>query len=162
MPAKRKLAPRQDNTLARREATMEAFTALVLTVPEAEAGDIADLLGPILAALDWEELNNVSTLPSSKTLTGRQLRVDSIARKPGDKPSATGFYLLCEGFDISTGEELRFTAGGGHAVAVLSKLHALRALPAYVQFDVAVTTTNQEAINCTVLGRDPSKIIDAE
>lgn len=150
----------QGSTLARREAVIEAFTDLVLQVPEADAGDIADLLGPILDAQGWEQLGEQGSLPSSKTLVGVQLRVDSLSRKPSDNPTRTGFYLLAEGARLDTGEVLRFTAGGEQAVAVLSKLHQLKALPAFVRFDSVSTRSGNDAINCTVLGRDPSRIID--
>lgn len=160
MPASRKIAPHKDTTLARREAVIEAFTELVLSVPEATAGDIADLLGPLVGATDWESLNTTDGLPSSKTLVGVKLRVDSVSRKPSDKPTKTGFYLLCEGFNVDTGEAITWTAGGEQAVAVHAKLRQLGAMPAYVQYASVMTSSGNPAINCTVLGVDPSRVID--
>lgn len=142
-------------------AIREAFAVMVNQVPEAAPGDIADIIGPILQATSWEDLQLEDALPSSKTLTGVRLRVESIARKPSDKDSVTGFYLLCKGARLDTGELVKFTAGGEQAVAVLTKLYLLGALPAFVEFRSVATTSGNDAINCAVLGVDPSKkVID--
>jgi hypothetical protein len=140
-----------------RDAIAEAFAALVYLVPEAAPGDVMDIIGPILQATDWEQLNNTEKLPSSQTLVGHKLRVEKISRKPSDHPTGTGFYLLCEGVDLETGEQLRFTAGGTQAVAVLSKLFTLGNLPAFVQFSEVNTSAGNTAINAAVLGVDPGK-----
>lgn len=148
--------------IAKREAIAEQFVQLVLMVPEADPGDITDLLGPILAAQTWEDLQNEDGLPSSKTLAaaGHKIRVDEIHRKISDKDSLTGSYLLCDGSDLDTGEVIRFTAGGSQAVATLSQLHVLKSLPAYVQFVGVPMADGNTAVNCKVLGVIPSNTID--
>lgn len=147
--------------LAKREAVVAQFVQLVNQVPDAPEGDITDLLGPILAAQDWEDLNMADALPSSKTLVGHEIRVDSIAKKVSDKESITGYYLLCDGIDFTTGEtDLRFTAGGAQAVAVLSQLYVLRSLPAKVRFDAVDAGAGNTAINCKVLDTYPGATID--
>lgn len=148
--------------LDRRRAVTEAFVDLVNQVPDAPEGDITDLLGPILAAASWEDLQRQDGLPSSKMLaqTHSKVRVDMIAKKVSEKDSLTGYYLLCDGVNLATGEAFRFTAGGGQAVAVLSRLYVLGALPAYVEFTPVSTTSGNDAINAVVLGRDPSIVID--
>lgn len=158
-PARRAPAGQVDT----RQQITEQFVALVNQVPEAAAGDITDLLGPIMAAASWEELRNSEEVPSSKSLAARgdKIRVDSIARKVSDKTSITGYYLMCDGVNIDTGDVLRFTAGGSQAVAVLSKLYTLRQLPAYVQFVEVPLADGNTAVNCKVLGVDPSRIVDA-
>lgn len=158
-PARRAPAGEVDT----RQRITEQFVALVNQVPEAAAGDITDLLGPIMAAASWEELQNTETVPSSKTLAvhGDKIKVLDIARKVSDKTSITGYYLMCNGVNIDTGEAIRFTAGGSQAVAVLSQLHVLRALPAFVQFVEVALPDGNTAINCKVLGVDPGRIVDA-
>jgi hypothetical protein len=134
-----------------------------MQVPEAAPGDITDLLGPILAAKSWEDLQAKDGLPSSKTLaqTGHRIRVDSVARKLSDMDVLGDSYLLCEGTDLTTGEVIRFTAGGAECVAKLSTLYILGDLPAFVEFVPVDLPDKKQAINCHVLGGDPSKIIDA-
>lgn len=146
-----------------RDQVIEKFVNLVNLVPDAPAGDITDLLGPILAAATWEDLQNTEGIPSSKSLAkaGHKIRVDDIAKKVSDKTSLTGYYLLCNGVDIDSGEVVRFTAGGAQAVAVLSQLHVLRALPAFVQFIAVGLLDGNEAINAVVLGSNPGRTIDA-
>lgn len=150
MAARKAVAPKQGPTLARRAATLEAFAQLVNMVPEAPDGDIADLLGPILAADNWEQLTETDEPLSSKTLLNRRLVVNEISRKTSDHQSLTGFFLICEAHDPKTGEAIRFSAGGEHAVAVLSKLYVLGALPALVEFAAAETRSGNDAINCLV------------
>lgn len=133
------------------EAIMAKFSELVLQVPELESGDISDILGPILSADKWDDLQGQDALPSSKTLIGIPLRVDSIGRKASDKPTATGFYLQCEGVNANSGEMVRFTAGGEQAVAVLSKLYMLDVLPAMITFVEVPLKSGNNAINCQVM-----------
>ena len=152
MPATKTPAPPlAGTTLAERERITGAFIALVTQVPDEPDGDVADLLGPILAAKSWEELNTVSTLPSSKTLVGRELRLERVTKKVSDKQSITGYYLFCRGYDMATGEELRWTAGGGQAVAVMSQLHCLGELPAKIRYDAVDVGEGNTAVNCRVL-----------
>lgn len=153
-------AQRPGGALATREAVTAAFVQLVNQVPDAPEGDITDILGPILAAANWEDLNSVDNLPSSKTMVGHEVRVNSIAKKVSEKDTLTGYYLLCEGIDLDTGYRGRFTAGGEQAVAVLSQLHVLGALPAKVKFTAVTLTSGNEAINCKVLDTYPGATID--
>ncbi len=163
MTATKPARTKGSEVLLSRDRITERFVALVNQVPEAAAGDITDLLGPILAAASWEELQNTETVPSSKSLAvrGDKIRVMDIARKVSDKTSITGYYLMCNGVNLDTGEALRFTAGGSQAVAVLSQLHVLGALPAFVQFIEVALADGNTAVNCKVLGVDPGRIVDA-
>jgi len=147
--------------LARKEAVTAAFVQLVNQVPDAPEGDITDLLGPILAAASWEELNTLDNLPSSKTMVGHEVRIDTAAKKVSEKDTMTGYYLLCEGVDFESGYKGRFTLGGEQAVAVVSKLYVLRALPAKVKFVEVPVTSGNTAINCQVLETYPNRTVDA-
>lgn len=159
----RNIAPRKGAQVDRRTAVITQFVDLVNQVPDAPEGDITDLLGPLLAAKSWEDLQQSEGIPSSKALaqTHTKVRVDMIAKKVSDKDSLTGYYLLCDAVNLTTGEQFRFTAGGEQAVVVLSQLYVLKALPAYVEFVAVATTSGNDAINAVVLGRDPSTVIDA-
>jgi hypothetical protein len=162
MPKPNAVATTGDKQLSERQlAVVQSFIQLVNQVPEADAGDITDLLGPILAAATWEELNQADALPSSKTLVDKELRLESIARKVSDKPSLTGYYLFCEGIDLTTGEKLRWTAGCAQAVAVMSQLHVLRELPAKIVYKAVATDGEGDAINCKVLDVYHGARIDA-
>lgn len=158
--AAKAVVPKNDRTLARRAAIREAFVALVNTVPVAEDGDIADLLGPIIGAATWEELADQDLMESSKTLVGKRIVVESVARAVSDHESLTGFYLQCEGVYPETGESIRFTAGGEHVVATLSKLYVLGALPAEVLFVQTETRSGNDAINCKVVDKMPSRTVE--
>ena len=163
MPRSNTPAKSPDSALdVKRAELVAAFVQLVNRVPDAPDGDITDLLGPILAAQDWEELNQSDKLPSSKTMIGHDIRVNTIAKKVSDKNSLTGYYLLCEGIDFATGYVGRFTVGGAQAVAVLSQLHVLGKLPAKVRFDEVPNEKGEgPAINCRVLDIYENAVIDA-
>ena len=162
MPNGKSMAPRPGGQdLARREQVTAAFVQLVNQVPDAPEGDITDLLGPILAAKSWEELNTLDNLPSSKTMLGHTVRVDAIAKKVSEKDTLTGYYLLCEGIDTTTGYKGRFTAGGEQAVAVLSQLHVLGALPALVEFVGVEVDSGNTAVNCKVRDILKARTVDA-
>lgn len=150
MAATKKLAPKLDQTLARRQATLEAFAQLVTQVPEAADGDIADLLGSIINADSWEDLSGDEEPMSSKTLLGKRVIVQEISRKTSDHQSLTGFFLICEGWFPDSGEAIRFSCGGEQSVAVLSKLYVLGALPAIIEFRAVETRSGNDAINCVV------------
>lgn len=161
MPASNTPAKGNRNTdAARVQAVTAAFVQLVNQVPDAPEGDITDLLGPILAAKSWEELNTLDNLPSSKTMIDHDVRVNSIAKKVSEKDTLTGYYLLCDGIDLTTGYRGRFTAGGEQAVAVLSQLHVLRALPAKVRFLGVEVSSGNTAVNCKVVETYPGQTID--
>ncbi len=143
--------PAPPNGVAQREAVVAAFVQLVNRVPDEPAGDVTDLLGPILAATTWDGLNTTDKLPSSKTLVGRELRLEQIGKKVTDKQSLTGYYLFARGVDLETGEPIRWTAGGGQAVAVMSQLHVLRELPAKIRYNAVDLDDGNQAVNCQVL-----------
>lgn len=152
MPARNDQVQTMDRAaLEKRQQTLAAFVALVNLVPDAPEGDVTDLLGPILAAQSWEDLAKDTTLPSSKTLTDIPIRLESIAKRVSDKESITGYYLICDGFNMDTGESLRFTAGGGEAVAKMAQLHVLHELPAKIKFVPVQLPDGNIAINCKVL-----------
>ena len=150
-----------NRTLANREMIMAEFTALVMSVPEAPEGDVADLIGPILGASSLDDFQRPSKLPASKDLVGIPLRLDGIARCLSDKPTRTGYYLICEGTRLDTGEVIRWTAGGEQSLAVQARLYTLGMLPAYITYMASSTRSGNDAINCQVNGTAQSETIDA-
>lgn len=150
-----------DQTLAQRAAIMEQFTQLVLAIPEAPEGDVADIIGRVMTAQNLDDLQADNSLDASKDLLGVRLRIDTLLRARSDKPTRTGYYLRCSGARLDTGEMLTFTAGGEQSMAVLGQVFALRLLPVYVQFEAAPTRSGNDAINCKVLGTAASNTIDA-
>lgn len=133
------------------QAAIAAFANLVTQVPEATDDDGTGIIGRILEANDVSDLMAEDGLPSSQDLAGKTLRVFSIARRPSDNPSMTGFYLIVEAEEVSTHKEYRHSAGGEQAVAMLSKLHVLGAFPATVRYDEVTTKGGKTAINCKVI-----------
>ena len=144
-------APVNESMLAKRQAVLAQFIALVNQIPDAPEGDVTDLLGPILAAQSWEDLAKDTTLPSSKTLVDVPIKLKAIAKRVSDKDSVTGYYLICDGQRLDTLEDFRFTAGGGEAVAKMAQLHVLRELPARIVFKAVEIEGVGVAINCKVL-----------
>lgn len=145
--------PAGSGRLARppREVILAQFRDLVSQVPEAPADDGLGIIFRALQAQTWEDLDSTEGLPSSKDLTGKDIFVTAVWRKPSDKDSATGSYLLCEAQDRQTKEAWTFTAGGEQSVATLAKLHTLGALPAMIRFELVDTRSGNKAINCKVI-----------
>lgn len=161
MATKSKQPAPVNRTLANRETIMAEFTALVMSVPEAPEGDVADIIGPILGAASLDDFQRPAKLPSSKELVGIPLRLETVERCLSDKPTRTGYYLMCQGARLDTGEVLRWTAGGEQTLAVQARLHSLHMLPAYITYVAASTRSGNDAINCQVNGTGQSETIDA-
>ena len=136
---------------ARRDQARGEFVALVNQVPDSPPGDVADLLGPILAAGSWEDLDSTGGLPSSKTLIDVPLRLESITKSVSDKDTLSGYFLMCDGVNMDTGEPIRWSAGGAQAVAVMAKLYVLRSLPAKIVYKAVEIPGVGTAVNCRVL-----------
>lgn len=131
-------------------AAIAAFQELVNLVPEAVDGDGIDIVARILVADSVAELAEDDGLPSSKDLAPFGCTVTAVSRRPSDHPGNTGFYLIVDA--VSThGEPIRFSAGGEQSVAMLSKLHVLKAFPCTVTFEKVTTKGGQTAINCKPL-----------
>lgn len=132
------------------EQTMAVFSELVTMVPEMESSGIESIIDQIMNAETMEDLNMDEGLPSSKDLVNQMIRVDAVYRRASDNPSRTGFYLICDGTLAEGGGQVRFTAGGEQAVAVLSKLCVMEKFPAVIQFVAVPVKSGFEAINCQV------------
>lgn len=133
------------------QAAIAAFANLVTQVPEATDDDGTGIIGRILEANDVADLMADDGLPSSKDLAGQVLRVFSVARRPSDNPSMTGFYLIVDAEEVTKQTDARHSAGGEQAVAVLAKLHQLGAFPAVIRYDQVTTKGGKDAINCKVI-----------
>lgn len=161
MATKSNQPARRDQTLATREETIAQFAALVLSIPEAPEGDIADLIADVLNAQTLDDFQRPAKLPASKDLVGIPLRLDKVERYLSDKPSLTGYYLMCHGARLDTGEVIRWTSGGEQSLAVQARLHHLGMLPAFVTYIASATRSGNDAINCRVDGSAASDVIDA-
>jgi hypothetical protein len=133
------------------QAAIAAFANLVTRVPEATDDDGTGIIGRIMEAETVADLMADDGLPSSQDLQGQVLRVFSIARRPSDNPSMTGFYLIVEAEEVTKKTPARHSAGGEQAVAMLAKLHLLQAFPATIRYDEVTTKGGKTAINCKVI-----------
>lgn len=128
-------------------AMLSQFSELVTQVPVAADDDGSGIIARILEADTVDALAEDDGLPSSKDLAPFTVMVQQVTRRPSDHPSNTGFYLIVDGVITSTGQVIKFSAGGEQTVAMLAKLHQLGALPCQVQFTKATTKGGREAVN---------------
>jgi hypothetical protein len=125
-------------------AIFDAAVALIEDIPEAPDGDGLGIIGALLDADDWEDLNRDAHLPNGKDVAGQRLRVSSLARRLSDLGADDGtggvrlpHYLVIDSVNIDTGEVVRWQTSAPALVVPLAKLHRWGRLPAIVQVNRA-------------------------
>lgn len=127
-----------------RELDLAAVTDMAIamgdSVPEAVSDDGAGIIGNLIGAGSWEDLNTISKLPNGKDMTGRRIIVQAIARRPSELQAdddATGvklpYYLVVDAVDERTGESVRWQTSAPALVVPLIKLHGWGKFPALVE-----------------------------
>jgi len=111
--------------------------AMASMVPDAVDDDGSGIIGNLLEATSWEDLNAQSKLPNGKDVAGRRLIVQALAKRQSDLTAdedSSGiklpFYLIVDAVDERTGEAVRWQTSAPALVVPLIKLHGWSKLPA--------------------------------
>jgi hypothetical protein len=162
VPVQANAAPAMTND-ERAVAVHQKITELVAKIPDS-SGDGIGILENILnveKASDMIDLG--SELPKIEQYFGHQLRIETVRKNKSDYVDGPDFYLIFEGVDTSTGEEIVTGCGGESVVATFAKLWDMGALPALCVFSKSEkpTARGYYPINVAVLAVSSTQTVDA-
>lgn len=95
------------------------LTAILEQLPMQDEGDVTGILAQIINAESILELDSPWQSAGMGRYNGYALEIRSIKRLESDFPGGLGWYLLCEGVIMETGEYKAFSTS---AVAVMAQL----------------------------------------
>lgn len=114
--------------------------AMLAGVPEAADDDGAGIIGRLLDADNWEELNQESKLPNGQDVAGVKMAVQAIAKRASDLAAdetgtgiQLGWYLMIDAVRTGHGDQLRWQTSAPGLMVPLMKLHQWGKLPAVVE-----------------------------
>jgi hypothetical protein len=100
--------------------TLNAYLTRVLeTVPTQDEGDISGILTQIVNAGSVDELDSPWQSAGLAKYLNHALNITRIKRLESDYPGGLGWYLLCEGEVMATGEYKAFSTSSVAAMAML-------------------------------------------
>lgn len=108
---------------------LEAFLAMVEEIPEATDDAYARIVRQLINSDHPDDLNRPWDANSLRDLIGEPIRVDSLRRMPSDFEAGIGFYLVVQGHNMRTDEDVTATTGSVAIVAQLARLASMRAIP---------------------------------
>jgi hypothetical protein len=121
-------------------AVTDMALALSGAIPDAVDDDGSGIIGRLLEADSWEDLNSEAGLPNGKDVAGRRLITQAIAKRQSDlvaDEDSSGiklpFYLVIDAVDERTGEAVRWQTSAPALVVPLMKLHLWAKLPALTE-----------------------------
>lgn len=136
------------------------FADMATLVPT-ETGDATEnILGAILNAANWDDLDQPWESSAVDALTGKVLKINSIVRRPSDFADGLGVFLVVRYTDTSSGELGVFTTSSLSVVAQLVRAYAAGWLPMYAEFIVAQRPTERgyRPHHLKIVGRDSEKV----
>lgn len=99
--------------------TLKLFATMASGIPESQ-GDATDgILLSILGAKTWDELDDAWDTTKSEKLVDKEMRIDTLIRRPSEYAGGLGVYLVVQGVDMTTNEPVTFTTG---AISVVGQL----------------------------------------
>lgn len=124
------------------QATLALFSQMAVGIPEADDGEAYEnIVLQLLNADNLDDFNAPWDTESASKLAGRQLKIESMARRASDYAGGLGIYIVTKGTCLDTGEPFVFTTGGIANVASLARIHFTGKLPAIVELTIADTPT---------------------
>lgn len=105
--------------VANAETINTYLTAILETVPTQDEGDVTGILAQIINSDSVEDLDSPWQSAGMGKYNGYALEITSIKRMESDYEGGLGWYLLCEGSVMQTGE---FKAFSTSAVACMAQL----------------------------------------
>lgn len=95
------------------------LTAILEELPMQDEGDVTGILAQIVNATTVEDLDSPWQSAGMGKYNGYAIEITSIKRLESDFPGGLGWYLLCEGTVLETGEYKAFSTS---AAAVMAQL----------------------------------------
>lgn len=107
--------------LEKRRAVVARIQTMLDQVPGSEGDGLVLILEQLLAAESPEDLDRPWNTKGMSDYLGRPLMLSGIKKVPSQFRDNTGFFLMVDGVDTTTGEEMSFTTS---ALAVMVQLIA--------------------------------------
>ena len=115
--------------VALRPDVVEAYEAMIETVPEAGADGFESILRALALAGDVTDLDAPWRSTGLTELANVPIRLTGIRKMPSDYPGGLPWFLVMDGAIIDTGETIAVTTGAVSVVAQLVKAWSLGAFP---------------------------------
>lgn len=119
----------------------EQFATMASLIPTETGDAVTNILGAILNAEDWEDLDKPWEASGAIKLEGKTLRIYDLVRRPSDYRDGLGVFLVVHYIDTDTGEAGVFTTSSVSITGQLVKAYAAGWLPLYAQVVVATRAT---------------------
>lgn len=113
--------------LIQNEALLQQFAEMAVLIPADSGNATEDILGKILSATTWDELDRPWEASSVDDILGKQLHVTKVTRRPSTFAGGLGVFLVVHLRDAKTGEEYIKTTGSVAIVGQLARAYALGA-----------------------------------
>lgn len=111
---------------------IDAYEAMIESVPEAGQDGFEGILEAIALAGDWRALDAPWRSSGMTELANQALVVTGIRKMPSDYPGGLPWFLVIDGANMATGERIAVTTGAVSVVAQLVKAHQLDLFPLVV------------------------------
>jgi len=110
---------------------IQMFTQMAMMVPDTAGDANESILLAILGAKTWDELDDPWDTRKADALVDKDIRIDTIMRRPSDFAGGLGVYLVVQGKDMDTDEPITFTTGSMSCVGQLVGAYANGWFPLY-------------------------------
>jgi hypothetical protein len=112
-----------------RPEVVEAYEAMIATVPEAGGEGFEGILAAIALATDVADLDAPWRAEGLKAFVNAPIRVTGIRKMPSDYAGGLPWFLIIDGAIKATGETVAITTGAVSVVAQLVKAWQLGSYP---------------------------------
>lgn len=110
---------RKTGEVATSDSVNAHLTRILESVPTQDEGDATGILAQIINATSVEELDSPWQSAGLSKYINYAVRITSIKRIESDYADGLGWFLLCEGVVMETGEYKAFTTSSAAAMAML-------------------------------------------
>lgn len=134
MPTKAKEVAKQDQStdLVISAETRQMFAQMVTAVPNVDAAEASErIVLQILQAKTWDDVDAPWDKEPKEELIDKELRIDSIMRRPSSYAGGLGVFLVVRGALLEDKRPVVFSTSSMSIIAQLVKLHMLDAFPVF-------------------------------
>lgn len=114
---------------------------LVRQIPLADDAGTWGILEKLLAADSWQDLNKPWQGTSGRELAGKRVMIRSVKARPSTIDAGPEIFLVAEGVNLATGEELTFTTSALAVLIQLATAHVKGWLPVVAEITAAAKPT---------------------
>lgn len=129
------------NELILSPETLKMFAGMATMIPEAEGSAYEAILTSILNVTSWDQLDDPWDTSKTEDLSGVEMRVDTITRRPSRFKGGLGMFIVVHATDMRTMKSLVWTTGSVGIVGQLVVAFARGWFPLYCELITATEPT---------------------